>query len=58
MKKINEKKFMEEMISMIMYTRSIDKANGFKQSIGIIDKEELGYEAKIKQEAKECLMRE
>lgn len=58
MKKVNDKKFMDEMISMIMYTRSIDKANGFKESIGIIDKEELSYEAKIKQEAKKCLMRE
>lgn len=51
MKKVNDKKFMDEMVSLIMYTRSIDKANGFKQSIGIIDEEELSYEAKIKKEA-------
>lgn len=50
MKKINNKKIMEEIVSMIMYTRTIDKANGFKQSIGVIDKEELDYEEKIKEE--------
>ena len=49
MKKLNEKKFMDEMVSLIMYTRSIDKANGFKQSIGVIDKEELDYEEKLKE---------
>lgn len=54
MKKINEKKFMDEMVSLIMYTRSIDKANGFKRSIGIIDEEEIKYE----KEAKKCLMEE
>lgn len=54
MKKLNEKKFMDEMVSLIMYTRSIDKANGFKRSIGIIDEEEIKYE----KEAKECLMKE
>ena len=54
MKKLNEKKFMEEMVSLIMYTRTIDKANGFKRSIGIIDEEEIKYE----KEAKKCLMKE
>lgn len=49
MKKLNEKKFMDEMVSLIMYTRSIDKANGFKRSIGVIDKEELDYEEKLKE---------
>ena len=50
MKKTNNKKIMDEVISMIMYTRNIDKANGFKQSIGIIDEEEIAYEKTLKEE--------
>lgn len=50
MKKINNKKIMDEVVSMIMYTRNIDKANGFKQSIGIIDEEEIAYEKTLKEE--------
>ena len=50
MKKINNKKIMDEVVSMIMYTRSIDKANGFKRSIGIIDEEEIAYEKTLKEQ--------
>lgn len=53
MKKTNNKKIMDEVISMIMYTRNIDKANGFKRSIGIIDEEEIAYEKKLNTEGEQ-----
>ena len=55
MKKINNKKIMDEVVSMIMYTRNIDKANGFKQSIGIIDEEEIAYEQTLNTEGEQLV---
>lgn len=55
MKKTNNKKIMSEVVSMIMYTRSIDKANGFKRSIGIIDEEEIAYEQTLNTEGEQLV---
>lgn len=35
---------MDELISMFMYTRTIDKKQNIKRSIGIIDEQQNTYE--------------
>lgn len=47
-KKYNNKKHINEMISLIMYTRNIDKKQNTKKSIGIIDKQQEQYEQQLK----------
>ena len=48
-KKYSTEKHMNELVSMIMYTRKIENKSGIKKRFGIIDEQQETYEKKLKE---------